>query len=714
MATVSDLNTTALSGLNHIDALLDSGPDWNYLTPAGNTLLYTFSIASGNEGGKTGQEAFTVAQQAAVHSAFDYISKLTGIVFTETAIGANAQIHLANIDLAGATTTGLCSWASSYSYDAATSQLVSYDADAWVYLDNVEWRAANHDLTPGTSGYETLLHELGHALGLKHPFDDSINLPAAQDNTNNTLMSYNETGAPHAQYSPYDIAALNWIYGGDGLRGALGVNSDTGARYFTGTNGADTLNGTQFNDTLEGDGGNDMINGGNGTDTAVFTGARSDYTITALANGGLQVASNGGGGVDTLTSVEILKFSNGSYQSADVVDTTPPLAPSLNVTENAAGYASGNTPQVTGAAEANSTVKVFNGSTLVGTATADANGFWSLTTSQFADGLHYAIYATATDGAGNTSAASSSVTFNIDAHAPTVPTNAVAALPPDGNQPVFSGTAEAGTTIQLVRVTDGTEIGRTTADADGHWAVNSNALPNGDYSVRAVSVDVADNATSSGTTMAFSIASSLNTTGDAKDNSFVMGPGNNAVDGQSGTDTAVYDSSRANFTVSKDVWGESVVDNVGNGGHDSLINVERIQFSDAWLALDVNGVAGEAYRLYQAAFDRPAEASGLGYWIWRMEGGTTLTDVANEFTKQPEFYSLYGNNSTDADFVGHLYNNVLHRPAEGTGFDYWMNVLGTHGATRAQVLSFFSESPENQAQVIGTISGGLAFTPWHG
>ncbi|MCY0913676.1 DUF4214 domain-containing protein, partial [Massilia antarctica] len=37
--------------LNHIDALLSSGPDWNFVTPAGNTIRYTFSIASHNEGG---------------------------------------------------------------------------------------------------------------------------------------------------------------------------------------------------------------------------------------------------------------------------------------------------------------------------------------------------------------------------------------------------------------------------------------------------------------------------------------------------------------------------------------------------------------------------------------------------------------------------------------------------------------------------------------
>ena len=42
MATVSEVLTTPLSGLQHIDALLDKGPDWNYLTGTANTIFYTF------------------------------------------------------------------------------------------------------------------------------------------------------------------------------------------------------------------------------------------------------------------------------------------------------------------------------------------------------------------------------------------------------------------------------------------------------------------------------------------------------------------------------------------------------------------------------------------------------------------------------------------------------------------------------------------------
>lgn len=129
MATVSDITITPLSGLNHIDALLDTGPDWNFLTSnTANTLYYTFSVSSGNEGGRTGQEAFTLAQQSAARYAFNYLQQVTGIKFVETSLGTSAQIHLANLDISGTSTTGLCSWSSNYSFTG--DKLNSYSANS--------------------------------------------------------------------------------------------------------------------------------------------------------------------------------------------------------------------------------------------------------------------------------------------------------------------------------------------------------------------------------------------------------------------------------------------------------------------------------------------------------------------------------------------------------------------------------------------------------
>jgi len=713
MATVSDIEITSRSGLNHIDALLDKGPDWNYLTGvAANTIYYTFSISSGNEVDPdtkkpvTGQEAFTQAQQIATKTAFAYLQQLTGIQFVETAVGSSAQIHLANLNLDGSTTTGLCSWQSGYSYSGNT--LNSYSANAYVYLDNVEWRAQNRDLEPGGMGYQTLLHELGHALGLKHPFEDDVHLNGG-DNTSNTLMSYTDVGGPYSSFSPYDIAALNWLYGGDGLGGAYGVNSTTGGRYITGTTGADRLTGTAADDMLSGFGGNDVIDGGAGTDTVVFNRARAEYKFSL--NAGAMVATHASLGTVTMSNVEQFTFLDGTFRSSQIMsDTAAPNAPILSVTKNAAGYTAGNKPLITGSAEANSVVRVYEGDRLVGEFRADANGLFSgVTSGVFADGLNRTVRATATDAAGNVSAFSNTINFHVDATAPVMPTSSMT-MAQDGNQPVFKGNAEAGTTIQLVRVNDATEIGRTVVKADGTWQIDSVALPNGVYRTIASSVDKAGNATSAGAYMDFTINSALNQSGNQANNSFTPGAGNNAIDGMGGIDTVVYNGASSNFAIERGIYGVSVTDRTGALGTDNLVNVERIQFSDGWKALDINGVAGQAYRLYEAALGRPAEKAGLGYWMWRTENGLTLQQMASEFTKQKEFAELYGANPTDAQFLRQLYLNILDREPDAAGYDYWVGRIV--GSSREQIMIEFSEGFENQAQVIGSIQNGMDYTPW--
>ncbi|MCC2954762.1 DUF4214 domain-containing protein [Massilia sp. IC2-477] len=713
MANVSDLENTPRSGLNHIDALLDKGPDWNFLTtgPA-NTIYYTFSISSGNEKDVTGQEAFTQAQQIATRGAFDYLQQLTGIQFVETANGASAQLHLANLDIEGSNTTGLCSWNAPYTYGVGNT-LIDYKPQAYVYLDNFEWRFQNRDLEPGGVGYQTLLHELGHALGLKHPFEDDVHLPVSQDNTRNTLMSYTDSGGPYSTFSPYDIAALNWLYGGDGLRGALGINSTTGGRYITGTSAVDRLTGTAFDDVLAGAGGNDIIDGGAGVDTVSFGRVRGEYTFSQDASGNV-LASHASLGTVTISNVEQFSFVDGKYQRAQVLsDSTPPAVPSLSVTKNAANFTSFSKPLFTGQAEANATVRIYVGERMVAETQADAKGLYSVVaTTVFNDGLNYSVRATATDAAGNVSAFSEAVGFNVDATAPVKPTSTMT-LATSSNQPVFSGTAEANSTIKLYRV-DGDraiEIGRTVTKGDGSWKLDSAALPNGVYKAIAASEDIAGNATSASDYLNFTIDSTLSQTGTAQNDRITnLGVGNNAVDGAGGRDTVVYAGLSEHFTLKRGVYGVTVTDTLGNLGTDNLINVERIQFNDTWKALDVDGIAGQAYRMYEAALGRAPEKAGLSYWIWRMENGSTIQQVASDFMKTTEFAGIYGANPTDAQFIRQMYLNILDREPDAGGYVYWEGRIAT--GSREQILVDFSESPENKAQVIAAIQDGMDYSPW--
>lgn len=184
----------------------------------------------------------------------------------------------------------------------------------------------------------------------------------------------------------------------------------------------------------------------------------------------------------------------------------------------------------------------------------------------------------------------------------------------------------------------------------------------------------------------------------------IGGLGNDTLDGGDGMDTAVYSGLRSSTTVVKTSAGFSVS---GPEGTDTLINIERLQFSANILALDINGNAGQAYRIYQAAFNRTPDNGGLKYWIGEMDNGYALDSVANGFIHSAEFIAMYGANPSTEQFVTKLYDNVLHRTYDQGGYDFWTGVLDRNEATKAQVLASFSESPENQAGVIGVIQNGI-------
>lgn len=189
------------------------------------------------------------------------------------------------------------------------------------------------------------------------------------------------------------------------------------------------------------------------------------------------------------------------------------------------------------------------------------------------------------------------------------------------------------------------------------------------------------------------------------------GAGNDKLDGGDGLDTAVFDGARAGFTATRTADGWTVTDSTGAQGTDTLVNIERAVFADGALALDVDGIAGQAYRVYAAAFDRVPDLAGLGYWMVQLDRGMSLVDVATGFTHSDEFTKMYGATHTAESFVGNLYHNVLHRDPDAGGVDFWVKALAS-GYTEGQVLALFSESPENVAQVVGQVAHGIAYTPF--
>jgi hypothetical protein len=207
-------------------------------------------------------------------------------------------------------------------------------------------------------------------------------------------------------------------------------------------------------------------------------------------------------------------------------------------------------------------------------------------------------------------------------------------------------------------------------------------------------------------------AATPNYNGTAGADHFTSTAANNLFDGGAGLDTLSMHGARANYTVTKTANGIQLQDNTGVDGTDTLVGIERVKFADQSLAFDVDGIGGQAYRVYQAAFARTPDVGGLGFWINVMDQGVSLHDVAGGFVASNEFKTLYGFAPTSHEIVSKFYENVLYRPGEAAGIAFWTNVLDTKAATVTEVLMGFSESAENQAALVGVMSNGMAYTPY--
>ncbi|WP_137171905.1 DUF4214 domain-containing protein [Massilia sp. HP4] len=182
------------------------------------------------------------------------------------------------------------------------------------------------------------------------------------------------------------------------------------------------------------------------------------------------------------------------------------------------------------------------------------------------------------------------------------------------------------------------------------------------------------------------------------------------VDGGAGVDTFVLEGYRDEYGVSVRGGTITVTDLLGLDGIDTLRNVERLSFEDGvYISYETTGFAAEAYRLYQAAFDRTPDKVGLGFWIGKMGEGLSLHAAADAFAGSAEFKKLYGHAASNADIITAIYANVLDRAPDAGGFAHWKNALDSKTLDVADLLVAFSESTENQLKVIGSLEAGYEF-----
>ncbi|QWV18496.1 DUF4214 domain-containing protein [Stutzerimonas zhaodongensis] len=197
--------------------------------------------------------------------------------------------------------------------------------------------------------------------------------------------------------------------------------------------------------------------------------------------------------------------------------------------------------------------------------------------------------------------------------------------------------------------------------------------------------------------------------GSAGNDTFKMTGGNDRYLGGNGIDCLVLDGNKSVYSILHTADGFQLSHGY-TGATDDLVSIERLSFSDGAVALDLDGNAGKAYRLYQAALDRKPDAGGLGYWIAQLDRGLAATEAANGFIASNEFAQRYGGADSNEAFLNLLYQNVLDRDADSGGLQYWLANMAT-GMRRDAILLGFSESDENRIAVSGAIGHGIEYVP---
>ncbi len=179
-----------------------------------------------------------------------------------------------------------------------------------------------------------------------------------------------------------------------------------------------------------------------------------------------------------------------------------------------------------------------------------------------------------------------------------------------------------------------------------------------------------------------------------------------SVAGTAGVDVAAIDGGLRGSAVLTEGGLPSRVTVGESGPGYALRGVEVLDFADGRLVFDPADPAAQVARLFNAALARGPDQAGLNYYVAFLEGGRSLADIGAGFINSPEFAARYGAGLSDDAYVGRLYGNVLGRGASGEELGYYRAQFAA-GATREQVLTNFSESPENKGLTAGLVADGL-------
>jgi len=646
---------------------------WNGGSPLGTAVTLSYSFLSSTADGVSGFVAMTQAQQDIVSYVLrDLYGSVANISFTENTSDPNA----ADIRFGTSNQSGVSSGVT-YTLWHGDGSLSQAD----VFINNTDNSptslSATSTLTPGGYGYLTLIHEIGHALGLKHPGDYNSTgaqgaappyLPPAVDSRKFTAMSYldNPAGAIYESTPALlDIAAVQYLYGVN----AVGAGQAHSYRFSATASFTEALLGTTT--------ANVTVQGGSGSGDTLDISNQPLPCRVFLQAGALSsigVDSSGAAARDNVTipfAATVLNVIDGpandliignalsnsfyGFSGNNTLDGGPGTD-RLVLTATSADLNAATDAQL-------SNVETLQASTAAAAVILDLHRqseAMTITGSAFSDAI--------TGGSGADSFIGFSGADSLDG---------------GGGSDIL---ALSATSTDLNAAADGQLRNVQTLSASAATAALSLDLHRQSEAINVAGSAHGDSITASG-----------------GGGSITGGAGNDTIGGGAGSDVAVYAGNRASYTTTSASAGHvSIVDKLGSAGSDTLINIDNARYADGMQNLDIPWDARmistvqlkSLTELYIAYFNRVPEAGGLDYWIKQFAAGQSLNQIGSAFydaATSPDYASLTGYSATmsNTDFVTKIYQNVLGRSSpDQAGLDYWLAGLAPGGGqTRGSLVN---------------------------